>query len=158
MSGNSIVGDSLILSDADSRTFLALLAPELAPNLTRDDPAEPPSADAATVQAFFDDYSHRVSVLLHGPARRDRALVEEVLNAELPAHLTWRIVETDHPFVLGLAPLLAVDSFLETTPPPRRVTLNDTYLGREGLLVNPIALSPQDADARSAATPTGVTP
>jgi phage tail-like protein len=134
MSGNSIVGDSLILSDADSRTFLALLAPELGGD------------DAAAVTAFFDRYSHRVSVLLHGPARRERALVEEVLIAELPAHLLWRIVETDHPFVLGLSPLLAVDSFLETTPPPRRAVLNDTHLGREGLLANRIALSPEDAN------------
>jgi|GEM_PF-773428 len=157
-SGNSIVGDGLILSDADSRTFLALLAPELAADADGDDPAEPPTKDAATLRTFFDDYSHRVNVLLHGQARRDRALVEEVLQHELPAHLNWRIVETDHPFVLGLAPLLAVDSFLETAPPPRRVTLNDTYLGREGLLVNPVALSPQDAGTRSAANQTGVTP
>ncbi len=146
MSGNSIVGDSLILSEADSRTFLALLAPELEGD------------DAAAVADFFDRYSHRVSVLLHGPARRERALVEEVLAAELPAHLLWRIVETDHPFVLGLSPLLAVDSFLETTPPPRRAVLNDTHLGREGLLANRIALSPQDANRRSPQSTAGPQP
>ena len=146
MSGNSIVGDSLILSEADSRTFLALLAPELEGD------------DAAAVAAFFDRYSHRVSVLLHGPARRERALVEEVLTAELPAHLLWRIVETDHPFVLGLSPLLAVDSFLETTPPPRRAVLNDTHLGREGLLANRIALSPQDANRRPPQSTAGPQP
>lgn len=135
MSGNSLVGDSLILADDASRDFLALFAPELAMG-----------DDAAKVADFFDRYGHRVSILLHGPARRDRGLVEEVLAAELPAHLEVSIIETDHPFVLGLAPLLAVDSYLEPSPPPRRVTLDDTYLGREGLLANPLALSPRDAN------------
>jgi phage tail-like protein len=146
MSGNSIVGDSLILADGDSRVFLALLAPELE------------GEDAAAVADFFDRYSHRVSVLLHGPARRERARVEEVLAAELPAHLLWRIVETDHPFVLGLSPLLAVDSFLEATPAPRRAVLDDTYLGREGLLSNAIALSPQDANRPPHPSPAGPPP
>jgi len=135
MSGNSIVGDSLILSDEDNRVVLSLLAPELAAG-----------DDAQAVAAFFDRYSHRVSILLHGAARRDRALVEATLVRELPAHLEWLIIETDHPFVLGLAPLLEVDTFLEETPAPKRVTLDDTWLGREGLLTNPIALSPRDAN------------
>lgn len=153
LSGNSIVGDSLILSDAQVRDFLALLAPELGTDtaLTEEEVAALPEgqqkADVQTVRAFFDRYSHRVSVLLHGPARRDRDLVEEVLARELPAHLTWRIVETDHPFVLGLSPLLAVDTYLTETPPPKRVALNDTYLGREGVLKNPRALSPRDVNA-----------
>jgi hypothetical protein len=86
-------------------------------------------------------------VLLHGAARRDRALVEEVLAVELPAHLTWRVIETDHPFVLGLAPLLAVDSFLGAGLLPQPVALDETYLGREGLLENPVALSPRDLNA-----------
>lgn len=142
MSGNSLVGDSLILADDASRDFLALFAP----GLTVGD-------DAAKVADFFDRHSHRVSILLHGPARRDRGLVEEVLAAELPAHLEAGIIETDHPFVLGLAPLLAVDSYLEVTPASKRVTLDDTYLGREGLLANPLALSPRDANATASARP-----
>jgi phage tail-like protein len=155
MNGNSIIGDSLILSDEDSRTFLALLAPELGAD-TALSPAEVAAlpaatrAEVATVRAFFDRYSHRVSVLLHGAARAERVLVEQVLAQELPAHLQWRIIETDHPFVLGLAPLLGVDSFLEETPPAARVTMDRTRLGREGLLRNPIALSPRAVNAAPA--------
>ena len=155
LSGNSIVGDSLILADGTSREFLALLAPELAPELTAAAPAATPlgsaPTDAEIVAAFFDRYSHRVSVLLHGPGRARRGAVEAVLATELPAHLGARIVETDRPFVLGLAPLLDIDSFLTTTPPPRRATLDDTWLGHEGVLTNPVALSPRDLNARGPA-------
>lgn len=136
MSGNSIVGETLILSEEDSREFLALFAPELAQGEER-----------AVVEAFFDRYSHQVSVLLHGAARGQRRAVEAILEEHMPAHLQWRVIETDHPFVLGLAPLLGVDTFVERTPPPRRVTLDDTYLGREGVLSNPLALSPSEINA-----------
>lgn len=151
-SGNSIVGDSLILADGASRELLALLAPELAPELVAAGPADTPlgagSRDARIIAAFFDRYSHRVSVLLHGPGRARRAAVEAVLATDLPAHLHARIIETDRPFVLGLAPLLEIDTFLTTTPPPRRATLDDTWLGQEGVLTNPVALSPRDLNAR----------
>lgn len=148
LSGNSIVGDSLILADGLKREFLALLAPELASEVSASGPTDAPlgsvPSDAAIVDAFFDRYSHRVSVLLHGTARARRGAVEALLATDLPAHLQVRIIETDEPFVLGLSPLLEIDSFLTTTPPPRRATLNETWLGREGVLTNPVALSPAD--------------
>lgn len=138
MSGNSIVGDSLILSESDARQFLALFAPELA---TAD--------EAAQVKAFFEDYAHQVSILLHGRAVSLRTAVEDILTEQLPAHLQYRIIETEHPFVLGIAPLLGMDTFVETAPPFRRVTLDDTYLGREGILKNPAAFSPEDINAQA---------
>jgi hypothetical protein len=130
------VGESLILSEEDARTFLALFAPELATE-----------SEAETVKAFFDRYSHQVTVLLHGSAADQAPVVEQTLKAHMPAHLQWRIMETDHPFVLGLAPLLGVDTFLEPMPPPRRVTLEESYLGQGDLLKNPLALSPKDVNA-----------
>ncbi|WKJ89990.1 phage tail protein [Methylomonas montana] len=136
MSGNSIIGDSLILSESDARQFLALFAPELA---TTD--------EAAQVKAFFEEYAHQVSILLHGRAVGLRTTVEDVLAEQLPAHLQYKIIETEHPFVLGISPLLGMDTFIETAPPLRRVTLDDTYLGREGVLKNPAAFSPEDINA-----------
>jgi len=137
VSGNSIVGDSLILSDADAREFLALFAPELADE-----------EESEIVADFFDKYAHRVTVLLHGRAKRLRNSVDEMLQAQMPAHLQWQLVETDHPFVLGLSPLLSVDTYMEPRPAPRRVTLNDTWLGEEGVLTNAAAFSPQDVNSR----------
>ena len=138
MSGNSIVGDSLILSESDAKSFLALFDPDLATE-----------AEAKVVEEFFDQYAHQVSVLLHGNGRTLKSAVAAVLKVEMPAQLQWRIIETEHPFVLGIAPLLAVDTFLETTPDFCRVALNDTRLGKEGVLKNPAAFSPRDINARS---------
>lgn len=136
MSGNSLIGESLILSENDARTFLSLFAPELA---NKD--------ETAAVNAFFDQYSHQVSILLHGRGVTLRTMAEEVLAEQMPAHLQWQIIETEHPFVLGTAPVLAVDTFLEPTADFRRVTLNDTYLSKEGVLKNPAAFSPRDINA-----------
>lgn len=136
MSGNSLVGESLILSEQDARTFLALFSPELANK-----------AEAEIVQKFFEDYAHQISILLHGRGIQRREQVEQTLEAEMPAHLVWRILETEHPFVLGIAPLLAVDTFIETTPDFRRVALNETWLGKEGVIKNPAAFSPRDINA-----------
>lgn len=138
MSGNSVIGDSLVLSEADARAFLALFAADLE--------AE---SDEAAVREFFDRYSHQVSVLVHGDARGDRENIAAALGEHLPAHVQWRLLETDHAFVLGAAPLLAVDTFLEKTPAARPARLDQTYLGKEGVLTNPLALSPQDVNARS---------
>ena len=137
MSGNSLVGESLILSESDARTFLALFNPQLADE-----------DEAKAVKAFFDRYGHQVSILLHGRGIGLRSRVEDVLADQMPAHVQWRIIETDHPFVLGIAPLLDVDTFLETTPDVRRAVLDDTRLGKEGVLENPAAFSPQDVHAR----------
>jgi phage tail-like protein len=136
-SGNSIVGESLILTDEDARELLALFAPELAET----------GADRAAVDAFFDRYARRLTVVLHGEARQRRRTVEEVLAREVPAAVQWMIRETDHPFILGLSPLLGIDSFLEHQPPFGRVVLNETRIGRGDLLRNAAALSPEYVSA-----------
>ncbi len=138
MSGNSLVGESLILSEKDARTFLALFSPELA---NKD--------EAEIVKTFFEDYAHQISILLHGRGIERRDQVETTLEEQMPAHLVWRVLETEHPFVLGIAPLLAVDTFIETTPDFRRVALNETWLGKEGVIKNPAAFSPWDINAQT---------
>lgn len=149
-SGNSIVGDSLILaasapssvgdglllSSTDTRAFLALFAPEQAIGDER-----------AAVRTFFAEYAHRLSVLLHGPGRLWSTVVARVLDEELPAHLARDLYPTEHPFVPGLSPLLGYDTFLEPAPPPAGVRLDQTRLGREGWLLDAAALLPEAAGA-----------
>ncbi len=82
-SGNSIVGDTLILSAERAIDVLALLAPSVAKG-----------ADAATVSQFLDEYADRVqvAVILQGPAAASLApVVTAVLQAELPAQLHFEI-------------------------------------------------------------------
>jgi phage tail-like protein len=134
-SGNSIIGESLILTDEEAAEVLALFAPELADT----------AAERAAAEGFFDRYARRLTVVLHGEARRRRATVESVLADEVPAQVQWVIRETDHPFVLGLSPLLGIDSFLTERPPFEPVVLDATRLGRGALLRNPAALAPEHA-------------
>lgn len=136
ISGNSIVGDSLILSDMNAQEFLALFAPELADE-----------EENKAVEAFFDLYAHKVTVLLHGQARNRRTVVIDTLNEHMPAHLEWRIIETERPFILGTSPLLNVATYLEPKPDAQPVILNETLIGQEDVLKNPAAFSPRDINA-----------
>lgn len=134
-SGNSIVGDTLILSADQASEVLALFAP----NLARE------GGERRDVEHFFDEYARRLTVLLHGPARALQTVVEEALPELVPAIVQWNVVASDHSFVLGLSPLLRIDTYLETQPPAGRVRLDRSRLGRGDLLQNPVALSPENA-------------
>jgi phage tail-like protein len=131
-SGNSIVGDTLVLSAKRAIEVLALLAPSAAHG-----------ADAATVARFLDEYADwvQVAVLLQGPnAAALRPAVDAVLKVELPAQLAYEIVITDRRFILGLSPLLGVDAFLEPPVPPAPLTLNQSVVGRDAVVRDPAAL------------------
>jgi phage tail-like protein len=132
-SGNSIIGDTLILSVETGRAFLALFAPDLARR-----------NEAAAVRRFFDQYENRVTILLHGAAQQQRPVVENVLAAEMPAHLWWDVYDSDHSFVLGLSPLLGIDSFLDPPPPVQPVTLNQSRIGRDAVIHDSGTLVPAD--------------
>lgn len=132
-SGNSRVGETLILSDDQSRDFVALLAPELLSQ-----------ADKETARKFIDGYAQRLSVLVHRDAFVHLDNIERVLADFVPAALKLKIIKTDKPFVLGLSPLLGIDTYLEPAREARRVVLDDTWLGREGLVRNNVSFSPGD--------------
>jgi phage tail-like protein len=131
-SGNSIIGDTLVLSAERALDVLALLAPSVARG-----------ADAATVAQFLDEYADRVqvAVLLQGPnAAAFRTIVNTVVQAELPAQLAYEIIVTDRRFILGLSPLLDVDTFLDPPTPPAELTLDQSVMGRDAVLRDPAAL------------------
>lgn len=130
--GNSIVGDTLVLSAQHAREVLALLAPSVAQGL-----------DAATVARFLDEYADRVQVaaILQGPnAASLQPAVEAVLRAELPAQLNFEIVITERRFILGLSPLLDVDTFLDPPLAPAPLTLDRSTVGRDAVVRDPAAL------------------
>lgn len=131
-SGNSIVGDTLVLSSERAIEVLALLAPSLASG-----------ADAATVARFLDEYADRiqVAVILQGPhAASYQDDVTTVLQAELPAQLQFEIVLAPQRFIIGLSPLLDVDTFLDPPVPPAPLTLDESVIGRDAVVRDPAAL------------------
>lgn len=132
-SGNSIVGETLFLSDESSREFVALLAPEL---LT--------ASDKKIAADFIDHYAQRISIVVHKDAFSLLANIQSLLLNYVPVGLDCRIIKTDHPFILGLSPLLGIDTYLEPAVRARRVVLNNTWLGREGILRNQASFSPRD--------------
>lgn len=132
-SGNSIVGDSLFLGDDSSREFMILLAPEL---LT--------AQDKLVEQKLLDDYAHRVSIVVHEQAFSHIPSIKKIIIEYLPASLKCDIIQTDKPFVLGLSPLLGIDTYLQVAEEARQIVLDDTWLGREGIMRNSASFSPRD--------------
>jgi phage tail-like protein len=131
-SGNSIVGDTLTLSAERSIDMLALLAPSAAS-----------TADPSAASQLLVEYADRfqVTVLLQGPTTAAlRPIVSNVLLAELPAQLGFDIVATDQRFILGLSPLLDVDTFLDPSAAPAPLTLDQSVVGRDAIVRNPAAL------------------
>jgi phage tail-like protein len=131
-SGNSIVGDTLVLSPERALEVFALLAPSAASG-----------ADAAAAARFLDEYADRVQVaaMLQGPnAAALQPIVSGVLKAELPAQLAFEIVFTDQRFIVGLSPLLDVDTFLDPPVPAAPLTLNQSVVGRDAVVRDPAAL------------------
>jgi phage tail-like protein len=130
--GNSIIGDTLTLSAERSSDLIALLAPSAA--RTSD-----PSAASQLLEEYADRF--QVTVLLQGPtAAALRPVVTSVLQAELPAQLSFDIAMTDQRFILGLSPLLSVDTFLDAPAAPALLTLDQNVIGRDAIVRNPAAL------------------
>lgn len=131
-SGNSIVGDTLTLGPDDARHLLLKLLPG----------ADENSSVIELLETYADSHAYRISIVLHASAASLRGVVEEVLDAELPAHLDVNIIETDRSFVPGLGPLLGIHTFLQEFPEWRRMVLNQDRIGGASVLINPPVLQP----------------
>lgn len=140
---NSRVGDSLLLGDAAlSSDFLAAFLPEALE-------AEQGSGEALlTRDDFYARTAHRATVLLHEELDEDaRRLVDSLLRLETPAHVAMRVLTVGEPFLVGIAALLGVDSFLRAPRPPAWAQIARSRLGRGDRIAGGSLL---DADARSA--------
>ena len=151
-SGNSIVGDALILGEPERLEFLALLR--------RAFPGDGPPPDATVgewigwyiedylderfVEPFLDQLAHRLVVLVHEDLGRDLVgLVQRVAALEAPAHLETDVSHATYPFMVGLASLVGVDSYLRPPPPKAAIVVDESRLGARGFLSRPAALDPR---------------
>ena len=147
VSGNSVVGDTLVVGDTQRSELLALFDASVASD-----------AENAAVIEFDRRLAHRATVLVHqagssaDPAQ-DLALIRRIARLEAPAHVALRVVPASWPLMVGVASLVGVDTWLGPPRLPQPVQLQRSVLGGGDLLqVQPLL------DPRLSGVPGGPTP
>jgi phage tail-like protein len=144
-SGNSYVGDTLFLGDESRKEFLALFAPDAVRN----------AAEQAAIDALFDGLAYRVTVLVHQEVEpQDLGLIRRVVELETPAHVLVRVVTATQPFVVGMAALVGVDTYLAPALARRRVEVGRSRVGVRDVLERLPSLDPRLEGPWPAADPT----
>jgi phage tail-like protein len=132
--GNSYVGDTLFLGDDNRREFLALFAADLPTS----------AAEQAAIDALFDGLAYRVTVLVHQDvAPQDLGLIRRVVVLESPAHVLARVITASHPFIVGMAALVGVDTYLAPPLARRRVEIGRSRVGVRDVLEHLPSLDPR---------------
>lgn len=119
-SGNSFVGDTLILGDAARDELLALYRPEI----------DTARGDAEAVAEFYARLAWRVLVLVRGvsdPSEFRR--IADLVASEIPAHVEPQVLHAENPLIVGAASLVGLDTYLADAPRFERVRLGETVLG-----------------------------
>ena len=146
-SGNSIVGDTLILSDEETVELLALFREEVAT-----------AAENAAVVEFLGRLAHRATVLVHqNVTPQDLGLIRRIAELEAPAHVEVRVATATWPLLVGIASLVGVDTYLGPPQPRRPVRVDVSTVGAGDFVLGPIALDPRVSGA-AAAAPEAVLP
>jgi phage tail-like protein len=143
VSGNSFVGETLFLGNPHRSEFLALFSADL--------PKTP--QEAAAVDAFFDKFANRVTVLVHQEIEpQDLGLVRRVVNLETPAHVLARVERATQPFLAGVASIVGVDTYLAPKTPRQPARVDISFLSRDYVLGVP-SLDPRMSGAVLASEP-----
>ncbi|WP_291994994.1 phage tail protein [Candidatus Accumulibacter sp. ACC003] len=109
ISGNSVVGDTLLLGESERVELLALFRDELIS-----------SAERAAVLAFYDQLAFRALVLVHQSVEpQDLGLLRRIVELESPAHVEVQVATASWPLLVGIASLVGVDTYLG--PPHQRI-------------------------------------
>ncbi len=133
-SGNSIVGDTLILGDETRKEFLALYDVDV----TRD------ATEEQAIEAFLESLAFQVTILVHQASQAlDTGLIERIVQLETPAHVLCRVVRTSLPLLVGVASLVGVDTFLTEEPAPAPVRVGESQLGIRDFVLRPASLDPR---------------
>ena len=121
-SGNSFVGDTLFLGDENRKEFLALFNANLPET----------EGERRAIAEFFDALAHRVTVLVHQEVEpQDMGLINRVVQAEVPAHIQARVLTASHQFMVGMASLVGVDTYLARPQLPQPFRIGSFALGSQ---------------------------
>jgi hypothetical protein len=119
-SGNSFVGDTLILGDAARSELLALYGPQI----------DAARSDTAAVAQFYSRLAFQVMVLVRGVTDdAEFKRLTDVVEAEVPAHVEPQVQHARSPLIVGAASLVGLDTYLAVTEPFQRVQLGETVIG-----------------------------
>lgn len=148
VSGNSIVGDTLILGEEHRREFMALFGADV----------ETSAAEDAAIQALYDKLAFRASVLVHNEVEpQDLGLIRRVVELETPAHVQARVLTASWPFLVGIAALVGVDTYLATKPRKAPARVGRSALGVRDYVLGVGSLDPRLSGGHSV-TPAGNAP
>jgi phage tail-like protein len=133
-SSNSIVGDTLFLGDPSIQAELqALYETDL--NI-------PGGAQAA--QSFYDALANRLTVFIHDQVENvNIKLVQGIVEAEKPAHVQATIRRAAQPFMIGLASLLGINTYLGPVPPLGAIRVDVSQVGRYDVVRQLPSLDPR---------------
>lgn len=132
---NSFVGDTLFLGNpSDQAEILALFSAELPEN----------TAEQSAVERFYDSLANRLTIFVHSHVESvDINLVRRIVDHEKPAHVAAAIRIASQPFMVGLAALVGVDSYLAPEPPRDPVVVGNSQIGRYNMVIQAPSLDPR---------------
>jgi phage tail-like protein len=134
-SSNSFVGDTLFLGDPKSRSeILALFSANLPETLL----------EQQQIAQFYDALANRMTVFIHNQVEQvDINLIGRIVEHEKPAHVAATVQIATQPFMIGLASLLGVNSYLAPEPPRDPIVLNESRVGRYNMVIQAPSLDPR---------------
>lgn len=139
VSGNSVVGDTLVLGEEESTELMALFREEAMD-----------AGEREAVRDFRNRLAHRATVLVHqAVSPQDLGLIRRIVDMESPAHADVRIETATWPLLVGVAALVGVDTYLGPDTPPAPVRLDRSAIGVRDYLLGPVALDPRQAGGRA---------
>jgi len=119
-SGNSLVGDTLILGDTAREELLALYRPEI----------DAARSDTQAIAQFYERLAWRVMVLVRGVSDdAEFKRLKDVVAAAVPAHVEPLVHHARNPLIVGAASLVGLDTYLAVSEPSGRARLGDTVVG-----------------------------
>jgi phage tail-like protein len=138
---NSFVGDTLFLGDPRIQAELqALYETDL--NI---------AGSAQAVQSLYDSLANRMTVFVHNQVENvNLKLVERVVEAEKPAHVQAFVRVATEPFMIGLASLLGVNTYLGPESPRNPVTVDVSDVGRYDVVEQMPTLDPRMGNGQAA--------
>ncbi len=146
-SSNSIVGDTLFLGDPGLQAELqALYAKDLEI-----------AGSAQAIQSLYDSLAHRMTVFVHDQVENiNLKLVERIVEIEKPAHVQAAVLVAKQPFMVGLASLLGVNTYLGPNVPRNPVRVGVSDVGHYDVVMQTPSLDPRMEGGWTA--PTGSQP